>query len=156
MARLPNRWDRVLDAKPIATQTWLLDETAKLFAKDLAKWPLEVEDWEGAAGAKLQAMLAEVPAWPGMPVFTEAFRLARWDLDHAHDAYDDYVRHDRWVEKGLAPTSKGLLLFLSRLVTEQLLALSEATHGRVDRIARLAVLDRTERNLQALVTSSQA
>ena len=45
---------------------------------------------------------------------------------------------------GLAASDKGMLLFLSRFMTEQLLALGEATNGRVSRSRMLDVLDRTK------------
>ena len=40
---------------------------------------------------------------------------------------------------------KGMVLFLSRFMAEQLLGLGEATDGRVTRAAMLDVLSRTER-----------
>lgn len=156
MAKMPGRWEHLLDTKPVPIERYVLDELGKLFAKDLSQWPPQVEDWEGAAGLALQQVVQERPVWPGLPAFREAFRLARWDLDHEHEAYDDYVRHERWLEHGLSRTDKALLLFLSRLITEQLLAVSEATEGRINRAARLEVLDRTEQRLTQLVHSTLA
>jgi hypothetical protein len=138
---MPSKWDLLLDKKPVPLLEHLLEECARLFAADLLRWPPVLDE----QAPEVTAVIAAAKHAPDAGTWRESFRLARWDLQREHDAYDDYVRHRRWLEAGLAPDAKGLLLFLSRLVYEQLVALGEATQGRVDRKAMLRVLDLTER-----------
>lgn len=136
-----SRWEAVLDSKPVPLSEHLLVECSKLFAKDLSTWPPPVEELSGADAR----LLAGEPPPPGPGLMREAFKLARWDLEHDLDAYDEYMRNQRWLETGLAAGDKALLLFMSRFIQEQLHGLSEATRGRVNRRAMLRVLDLTER-----------
>ena len=140
---MPSRWERLLDSKPIPVIDHLEGEVAKLFAESLKAWPLDVEDADPATLTLLQAH----PLRPEKAMFAEAFRLARWDLHREFDAFDDYVRNQRWLAAGLAPEARPLLLFLSRYLTEQALGVNEATEGRIDRRRMLSVLERTERLL---------
>jgi hypothetical protein len=147
---MANRWEQVLEKKPIPIIDHLVDEMAKLFATELSKWPLEVSELELGPESKPWARFLLPDAPPPSPVaWREAFRLAQWDLASELEAYDDYMRNQRWSEAGLDPEARGLLLFLSRYVTEQLLALGEATEGRIDRKKKLAVLDATWRYFSA-------
>lgn len=141
----PTRWDLVLDLKPKPILEHLLEEVSKLFAKDLAAWPPEVETFDAPTAATLKAAVEERPHGLDPRLYGEAFKLARWDLSRELDAYDDYVRHHRWVDAGLPVSEKALLLFLSRFMVEQLLGLNEATDGRVNRALMVDVLGRTER-----------
>jgi hypothetical protein len=138
---MPSKWDAVLDSKPVPLTEHLLRECSKLFARDLTRWPLEVEEPSGSAAA----LLISDPPRPSESVLREAFKLARWDLQREHAAYDDYMRNQRWAEAGLQGAEKPMLLFMSRVIEEQLLSLGEATQGRVNRQAMLRVLDLTER-----------
>ncbi len=140
---MPSRWERLLESKPIPVIDHLVGEVAKLFAESLQAWPLDVEDADPATLSLLQAH----PVRPEKAMFVEAFRLARWDLDREFDAFDDYVRNERWLAAGLPNGCKSLLLFLSRYLTEQALGVNEATEGRIDRRRMLSVLERTERLL---------
>ena len=140
---MPSRWEHLLDSKPIPILDHLIAEVAKLFAESLKAWPLEVEDADPTTLTLLQAY----PARPEKAMFAEAFRLARWDLDRQFEAFDDYIRNQRWLQVGLAPDAKPLLLFLSRYLTEQALGVNEATQGRIDRQRMLSVLERTEQLL---------
>ncbi len=140
---MPSRWEHLLDSKPIPILDHLIGEVAKLFAESLKEWPLAVDDADPATLSLLQAH----PLRPSEKVFREAFQLARWDLDREFDAFDDYVRNQRWLQAGLAPDSRPLLLFLSRYLTEQALGVNEATEGRIDRQRMISVLERTERLL---------
>lgn len=141
----PTKWDLILGQRPVPLVDHLLQEVARVFAADLAVWPPEIEAFDAATGAKVAQLLEESPARPDRRLYTEAFRLTRFDLSRDLDAYDDYVRHQRWVEAGLAPGHRDLLLFVSRFMTEQLLGLLEATQGRVNRSKLLEVLAQTER-----------
>jgi hypothetical protein len=140
-AVMPSKWEAVLESKPVPLTEHLLTECAKLFATELSKWPVEVTDATGGAAE----LLAGEPKRPSWRLMREAFRLARWDLGHEVDAYDDYMRNQRWLAVGLAAADKAMLLFMSRFIEEQLLGLGEATQGRVNRKSMLRVLDLTER-----------
>jgi hypothetical protein len=141
----PSKWDLILDQKPIPLLTHLLEEVAKIFAKDLALWPPNIEDFDLATGRKLVDLLAQAPLPPDPRIYREAFVLTRFDLGRELEASDDYLRNHRWMASGLGAKDKGMLLFLSRFMAEQLLGLAEATQGRVTRPHLLDVLDRIER-----------
>ena len=141
----PSKWDLILDQKPVPLLTHLLEEVAKIFAKDLAVWPPNIEDFDLATGRKLVDLLAESPLPPDPRLYREAFVLTRFDLGRELEASDDYLRNHRWMATGLGAKDKGMLLFLSRFMAEQLLGLAEATEGRVTRPHLLDVLDRVER-----------
>jgi hypothetical protein len=136
-----SKWEAVLDVKPVPLSEHLLVECSKLFAKELQLWPPEVDEVNGAVAT----LLSTSPLPPTPQVFREAFKLARWDLSREHEAYDEYMRNKGWAQAGLATGDRPMLLFLSRFMEEQLLALGEATEGRVDRKAMRRVLDLTER-----------
>src|SRR4051794_26188558 len=99
---MPGRWEQLLDQKPVPVLEALLDEVAKRLSGDLARWPLPVEDVDTASLGSFAPLLSpEVPP-PGAPLFREAFRLARWELERALDAMDDYLRNRRYLERGVA------------------------------------------------------
>lgn len=139
-----NKWQALLDTKPKPLSEHLLDEAGKLFAKDLSQWPPTVSDLDGREGQAVDALLKATPKRPDFKLYKEAFRLTRLDLAREFDAYDDYMRNQRWCEVGLAVSDKAVLLFLSRLITEQLLGLKEATQGRVTQKHLGRLLSRTE------------
>jgi hypothetical protein len=138
---MPSKWDAVFDLKPVPVTEYVLVECSKLFAKDLSTWPPPIDDVTGSAAA----LLASEPPPPSARLMREAFKLARWDLARELDAYDEYMRNERWGEAGLIAAEKPMLLFMSRFIEEQLLGLGEATKGRVDRKAMMRVLELTER-----------
>ena len=141
----PSKWDLVLEQKPVALITHLLEQVAKIFAADLAVWPPHIEDFDDVTGRKLADLLAEAPLPPDPRLYREAFVLTRFDLGRELQASDDYLRNLRWMATGLGAMDRAMLLFLSRFMAEQLLGLAEATQGRVTRPHLLDVLDRTER-----------
>lgn len=144
---MSSRWERILDSKPIPVIEHLKDEVAKLLTKDLATWPPQMMDVDPDYAARNVSTLGPDAKKPEPKVFLEAVRLTKWDLDREFDAYDDYIRNERFIERGLAATDKPVLLLLQRWLTEQLLALGEATEGRIKRKDMLDVLDRLSRNL---------
>lgn len=143
----PTRWDLVLDQKPIPVIEHLLEEASRLFANDLAVWPPEVTEFDPQTGAQVERLLLDHPQRPSRRVYAEAFRLTRWDLGRDFEASAEYWRNDRHLEAALTPADKPMILFLSRFITEQLLALGEATEGRVTRPRMLDALTRIERHL---------
>lgn len=144
----PSKWDLILDRKPVPILDHLVEEIARLFASDLAAWPPSVEELE----PKVAALLIESPARPPLALYRHAFALTRLDLGRELEAYDDYLRNQRWLEAGLAAKDRPMLLFLSRFMTEQLLALGEHTQGRITRARMLDVLERTERHFVSRMT----
>jgi hypothetical protein len=142
----PTKWDLILGQRPVPLVDHLLEEVSKLFAKDLSSWPPQIEAFGAATGHNIAELLANSPERPDIKLYAEAFRLTRLDLSRELDAYDDYLRNQRWVEAGLEVKDKAMLLFISRFVAEQLLALGEATEGRVNRTKLLEVLERTRRH----------
>ena len=135
----------MLEQKPRPVIEHVLDEVSALFASDLNSWPPKIEAFDEVTGHALAQLLADTPRKPEINVFQQAFHLTRLDLGRQFDAHDEYLRNQRWLEAGLTGKDKGMVLFLSRFMAEQLLALGEATEGRVTRHAMLDVLGRTER-----------
>jgi hypothetical protein len=146
----PSKWDLVLGSRPVPLAEHLLEEAAKLFAKDLAVWPPVVDAFDEATGQALAAVMKESPPKPDVKLYAEAFRLTRLDLARDVDAYDDYFRNMRFVEAGLDRGDRPMLLFVSRFMTEQLLGLGEATDGKLSRTRLIDVLERTRRHFFAL------
>ncbi|QSQ13656.1 hypothetical protein [Myxococcus landrumensis] len=145
---MPSRWDHLFDLKPIPLLDHFVEEVAKLLTKDLRQWPPPVSELDLDTGGAFAALFTEPSARPAPAVYTEAFRLTRWELGHETDAYDDYMRNKRYLEHGLAPADRTSLLFLSRWLTEQMLGLGEATEGRVKRKNMREILDRMESKLR--------
>lgn len=145
---MPSRWDYLLDQKPIPLADHLISEVAKLLAKDLAKWPPPIQEFDAETGKQFAPLFAPDRPRPSAQVYTEALQLSRWELTRELDAYDDYMRNRRWLEKGLGPDDKLPLLFLNRWLVEQMLALGEATEGRVKRAQMLECLDQVQRRLR--------
>jgi hypothetical protein len=142
------RWERILDQKPVSLQEHLLDEAAKLLVAELRQWPLPVEEVDEQTGAGIAELFAPDAPRPSPAVLAAALKLARWDLEREHEAYDDFMRNRRYQDAGITERERAVLLFVSRWLLEQLLALSDATDGRVDRPALLELVDRLERGLR--------
>lgn len=145
---MPSRWDYLLETKPVPILDQLLEEVSKLLAKDLAQWPPPVEELDLDVGGTFAPLFLERPPRPSAHVYDEAFRLSRWELEREFDAYDDYMRNKRYLERGLAPTDRLALLFLSRWLVEQMLGLGEATESRIKRTHMRQVLDKVEAKLR--------
>jgi len=143
------RWERLLETKPIPLLDHLLAEVARLLAAELRSWPLSVEEVDVATGRAFAGLLAGDAPRPPEAVFPEALRLARWDLERTTDATDDYFRNRRYLQAGLTEADRPALLLVSRWLVEQLLALGEASPGRVRRPEMLSVLLRLEHALSA-------
>lgn len=144
---MSDRWERLLDQKPVPLQRHLIDEAARLLLAELGRWPLPIQEVDALTGVGVAELLALDAPRPSRAVLLSALRLARWELGREHDAYDDYMRNRRYQEVGLSERERPLLLLISRWLLEQLLTLSEATGGRVDRRALLEVVERLEAGL---------
>ena len=141
---VPGRWERLLEQKPVPLLEHLLQEVARLLRQELDVWPLPIEELDVATGRGFAELLAAGAPRPAEAVFTEALRLARWDLERDTDAVDDYFRNRRYGPAGLGQADRPALLLISRWLVEQLLSLGEATHARVKRPEMVRVLARLE------------
>jgi hypothetical protein len=142
---MSNRWERLLDTKPIPLLEHLLDEVSRLLHTQLQAWPLDIQELDTATGARFADFLTGDAKRPPKDVFGEALRLARWDLERATDSVDDYYRNRRYLAAGLTEADRPALLFVSRWLLEQLLSVAEATGGRLKRSDLVRILDRVER-----------
>jgi hypothetical protein len=145
---MPSRWDYLLETKPIPIMDQLLEEVARLLTKDLSQWPPPVEEIDLDTGGTFAPIFLEHPPRPSPAVYSEALRLSQWELAREFDAYDDYMRNKRYLERGLAPTDRLILLFLNRWLVEQMLGLGESTEGRVKRPMMRQILDKVEARLR--------
>jgi hypothetical protein len=141
---MASRWDYLFETKPVPMMDHLLEEVAKLLAKDLQQWPPPVQEVDLEVGAQFAPLFTEPTPRPAEAVYDEALRLSRWELERELGAYDDYMRNKRYLERGLAPTDKLPLLLLNRWLVDQMLGLGEATEGRVNRRLMLQCLERLE------------
>ena len=145
---MASRWDYLFETKPVPMMDHLLEEVAKLLAKDLRQWPPPVQEIDLDTGGQFAALYTEPTPRPAEAVYEEALRLSRWELERELEAYDDYMRNKRYLERGLAPTDRLPLLFLNRWLTDHMLGLGEATEGRVNRRLMLQCLERLEARLR--------
>lgn len=145
---MPSRWDYLLDTKPVPVIEHLLGEIARLITQELGTWPPPVEALDLQLGKQFAPLFMPGRPRPSASVYAESFRLARWELERDTAAYDDYMRNQRWVQKALLPEDKQAMLFLSRWLVEQLLAIGEGTEGRINRPRMIDCLGRIERLLQ--------
>src|SRR5690606_40720214 len=81
---------------------------------------------------------------PHPAIYPEAQKLACLSLSRELEAYDDYLRNRRYLEAGLPEGDRTALLFLVRWLEEQMLALREATEGRIKRPQLVKCLERAE------------
>lgn len=144
---MPSRWDFLLETKPVPLVEHLKDEVAKLLARELESWPPPMTELDPGWVRKHATVFEPGAPRPPDALYREAFRLARWELERDVEAVDDYMRNQRFVERGLAPTDKSALLVLSRWLTEQLLQLTEATENRVKRKDLIDILEKLSRRL---------
>lgn len=144
---MSDRWERILDQKPVSLREHLLDEAAKVLLSELRQWPLAIQEIDEHTGAGVAEFFAPDAPRPSPAVLAAALKLARWDLDREHDAYDDFMRNRRYEEAGITERERPVLLFVSRWVLEQLMSLSDATDGRIDRQALLRLVDRLDAGL---------
>lgn len=135
----PSKWDLILSQKPVPLVQHLLEEISKLLAQELGYWPPRLLD------DALPSVVAEARERPSPLLYRAAFTLTRFELAHEHEAYDDFLRNQRWLVEGLHVTDKPMLLFLTRFLTEQVLALAEATEGRIKRAQLRELVDSVER-----------
>jgi hypothetical protein len=145
---MPSRWDYLFETKPIPLIDHLLEEVSKLLVKDLGNWPPPVQEVDLDTGGTFAPLFLEPSARPAPAVYAEALRLSHWELAREFDAYDDYMRNKRYLERGLAPTDRLSLLFLNRWLVEQMLGLGESTEGRVNRPMMRQILSKVEARLR--------
>ena len=145
---MSSKWDFLLESKPKELQQHLLDEVAKLLAKDLEAFPPPVQEWaDSTEGQRLQALFANELSRPTPALYRMAFQLARWELQREHEAMAEFIRNERYREEAPEAHAKQVLLFLERWLTEQLYELNEAVEGRLSRKQLISCLDDAERRL---------
>lgn len=139
-----DRWEALLASRPIPLVDHLLEEVAKLIARDLAQWPPPVGDWDARTGASFAPLFEPDAPLPHPAIHPEATKLASLSLRRELDAYDDYLRNRRYLEAGIPERDRTALLFLVRWLEEQMLSLAEATEGRIKRPQLVQCLHRAE------------
>jgi hypothetical protein len=144
-----SRWQLLLEQRPVPLSQAIVEEVAKTLSADLSRWPLPIQELDPEAGRAFIALLSTDALPPSRAALEQSIQLAKWELEREFDAYDDYMRNKRWLEAGLTASDKSVLLFVSRWLVEQLLALSESTDGRVGRQMLIQCLASTRRRLFA-------
>lgn len=139
---MSTRWDALFETRPVSLIAHALEEVAKAITRDLAQWPPPIAEFDLLTQGKFGTLFAPDAPVPHPAIVDEAFRLAHWSLSREVDAYDDYLRNRRYLEKGIPESDRLALLFLVRWIEEQLLALGEATEGRIRRPDLLRCLER--------------
>lgn len=139
-----DRWDALLASKPVSLVDHLLEEVARVIARDLSQWPPPVGEWDPRTGAAFAPLFEPDAPLPHPAIYPEAQKLACLSLGRELDAYDAYLRNRRYQEAGLPERDRTALLFLVRWLEEQMLALAEATGGRIKRPALVQCLQRAE------------
>jgi hypothetical protein len=146
---MASRWDFLLDQRPVPLAELLLEEVSKLLAEDLASWPLPIQELDDETGRRFSPLLEAESPRPSDPVFAEAFRLTRWEIERNIDAIDEYMRNQTWSDHGLRAEDKLAVLFVSRWLVEQLLSLREAVEGRITRPQLVDCLERAQRRVRS-------
>ena len=109
---MSSKWDFLLESKPKELQQHLLDEVAKLLAKDLEAFPPPVQEWaDSTEGQRLQALFANELSRPTPALYRMAFQLARWELQREHEAMAEFIRNERYREEAPEAHAKQVLLF---------------------------------------------
>ena len=139
------RWDFLYELQPRAAIDVLLDEAAKAFAEDLQQWPPPLEGFEGIAPALLAVLHGPRPH---RLAYTEAFKLARLDLEHEYDAIDRW-QDEGWRSAQLSAAERDAAVFLWRYLTERTFDLNETLQSRLRRRELVTLVDRIERRLLA-------
>ncbi len=149
MGRTAGRWEHLFAQKPIPLVEHLLEEAAKLLAKDLKQWPPPIEELDGAASQSFRKIASGERSQPPIEAYRQSFQLARWELRRDFAAYDDYVRNQRWTERGLSPGHRPDLLYLSRWMVETLLLLREQTQSRLSREQLVVCLEKAQKRFES-------
>jgi hypothetical protein len=142
-----SKWDHVLDQKPRPLEDHLLDEMAKRLTKELAAFPPPIEGLEGPEAARFEVLFEEPRTRPSDDVYRLAFRLARWELVRDIEAVAHFMRNGHYKPVAERPRDYLAMLFISRWLLEQMLALREAVQAKVSRERLVECLEQTERLL---------
>jgi hypothetical protein len=145
---MASRWDFIYDIKPVPIAAHVIEELSKLLAKDLDRWPPDVHAGAtGADEARFRNLFEPGAKRPDDKVFRAAFKLARWELQREYEIIDDFMRNERWRAYTERGDGYDAMILLSRLLTEQMLAIIEATGGRIKRPQLVDCLQRMEKRL---------
>lgn len=138
-------WHRWYEKKPVPLLEYLVDEAAHRIADALRQWPPRVEQTSDEALPVLRPLFTSLKSRPSFELFQEAFKLTQMELERHFEAYDEYMRNERWRQSGLAPQDKTTLLELNHWLLENLLTLQEATEGRLRRHQLVMILQKLQR-----------
>jgi hypothetical protein len=141
----PSKWDLILGAKPVPLVEHFLQQVVAVLGDDLLTWPPPLEGFDAASGQQFAGLFEEATKRPSLDVYRQAFGLTAWELQRNFEAIAEYFRNKRYLEWGVAESDKTMMLFVTRYLTEQLLALAEATEGRIKRTQLAALLDNMAR-----------
>jgi len=146
-----SKWERLLEleAKPRTLEDQLVEEAAKLLAKELAgTFPPETGGFEsGVDEARFAPLFVEPRVRPAEGVFRAAFHLARLELLREIDEVDLYMRQKRYLPLAPSERDKLAMLFLSRWLTEQMLVLKDRLQTPLARARLAEILKRAEQRL---------
>jgi hypothetical protein len=122
------RWDRFYEARSITSEELLEREVVKTLVEDLTIWPPPVLAWTDAkAYERFAPALAPDCPRPSNAVFASAFELARWELERAYDAIDEFYRNDRAARIASDPRERLCLVFLHKWLTDSMLEILGAS-----------------------------
>ena len=149
-----SKWQQLLEleAKPRTLEDQLIEEAAKLLAKELAgPFPPEIGGFElGADAARFGPLFEEPRVRPGPGVFRAAFHLARLELQREIEEIDLYMRQQRYLADAPGERDKLAMLFLARWLTEQMFAFKDQLRTKLSRARLAELLERAERTLLGL------
>ena len=122
------RWDRFHEARRQAVGDWLADEVVKTLVADLRGWPPPIYVWNDLdARAKYAEALTPGCPRPPLPLWRDAFRLARWELEREYEAIDHYVRNDHGARVAADARERQCLQLLHAWLTDSCLEILEAS-----------------------------
>lgn len=143
---MAGRWDFLYELKPVPLTEHLVEELAKVVASEISRWPLALDSFAAPEdAARFAPLLAPDAPRPDAKVYQAAFLLARLELEREFERIDEFMRHERWRAYASPGPSYDAMILLSRMLTEQMLAVLEQTEGRVGRARLVECLRRAER-----------
>ncbi len=147
---MASRWDYIYDLKPVALHEHFIQEAAKLLVDELKAWPLDISEWSsGADEARYRELMLPESPRPDDKVYAAAFLLASLELQREYEQIDDFMRNERWRAYTPPGRDYDAMQLLSKYLMEKMLAIIEATEGRIKRQQLVDLLARAEKRLLA-------
>ena len=128
-----NRWEWLESMKPESTIAVAVKYMVKHIVDDLAAWPPQVVDQQGATPSRFADILARGSAKPAISAYREALKRVRWELTRDYDAINFYERNHHL--KKACPDQRDQLAseFIQHYILESFYTLMERTDYRVKR-----------------------